>query len=259
VKRYHCAICNKKRNESELIKISSDFGKKEIWSCRVHTSNYKDVVSIRTPNKKPVFLELFSGSKHISNHAERLGFEVFNIDFERTYSPWLCSDILKVKESQLPQNVQVVWASIPCTVYSVLSLANHWDKLSIGHRNYFYVPKTNEAINALKILNKTLKIIASLNPVYYFIENPRGALRHFPQMKLIPYRRSVAYSDFGMDYYKPTDIFTNCKSFQPQKLRSCVGLKFSRTVKDLSSAYERSKVPGLLIEELFNSFKHQFL
>ena len=158
----------------------------------------------------------------------------------------------------LPQKVNVVWCSVPCSVYSILSIATHWEKICIGHRNYHYIPKTKEAIEAMRILNKTIRIIAKLNPQYYFIENPRGALRHFPQMKLVPYRHTVSYADYGFNYYKPTDIFTNCETFKPIPITGCMGKTFESSVRDLPGPYERSLIPPALIEEVFNSIKNQF-
>jgi hypothetical protein len=257
-KRYTCKFCGRKRNQTELTKIQSDIFKKEVWICREHASKISDVTSIRETQKKPVFLEIFSGSKHISEYAESLGFEVHNIDFEKKYNPTICGDITKIKLGDLPPVVNVAWCSVPCYVYSVMSLAKHWEKISIGHRNYYYIPKSSDAIQALRILNKTLRIIAQLNPQYYFIENPRGALRHMPQMKLVPYRHTVSYADYGFDYYKPTDIWTNCESFKPKPITGCVGRKFSSSIVDLPGSYERSLIPPGLIEEVFNSFKNKF-
>ena len=143
----------------------------------------------------------------------------------------------------------MIWASIPCTVYSILNLHRHWKKICIGYRRYYYVPKTPEALEALRILTATIRLIKKLKPLYYFIENPRGALRHMPHMAFVPYRRLVHYSDYGFDYPKPTDIFTNCPHFTPiqptnKKLNGHAG------VMTLPSAYERSLVPQGLIEYL---------
>jgi hypothetical protein len=254
-----CTYCKKKRNISELINVEDKFFNKKSWICKNHTSILKDIGSIRTNNQKPLFVEFFSGSKHISNYAESLGFEVISVDNVEKFNPTFCVDIQKFKSSMIPRRVSVIWASIPCTTYSIMNISNMWNKISIGYRNYYYIPKNQKSIEALRILNKTLRLIAELNPVYYFIENPRGALRHFPQMKLIPYRKTVAYSDYGMDYYKPTDIFTNCVDFKPIEIKSCVGMEFENSVKNLKNAYERSLIPDLLIKEIFESFKDKFI
>jgi site-specific DNA-cytosine methylase len=256
--RYTCTFCGKKRSVEKLVQIKSDISKKKTWICINEASNFTDIHTIRVNTEKPVFVELFSGSKHISNAAALRGFETISVDCVPKFKPTICKDIQNLKRGDLPGNVHVLWASVPCTTYSVLSLAHHWQTHSIGYRNYYYTPKTPEAVETLRILNKTCKLIAQINPIYYFIENPRGALRHMPQMRLIPYRRTVSYADYGFDYYKPTDIFTNCKDFKPKQITGCVGRTFDNSIKDMNGAYERSLVPGLLIDEIFNSFSGKF-
>lgn len=257
--RKTCTYCKKKRNIEFLVKTTDKIHNKSSWICKDHTSILTDVSTIRTSENKPVFIELFSGSQHISNYAQSVGFEAISIDNNPKLKPTICKDIQNVKRNSLPGTVAVVWASIPCTTFSIMAIANQWDKISIGYRNYYYIPKTKEAIEALRLVNKTLNLIAEINPIYYFIENPRGALRHFPQLKLIPYRHTVSYSDYGFDYYKPTDIFTNNKEFNPKPIKTCVGIEFEKQVKNLNNAYERSLVPQKLIEEIFDSFLNKLI
>lgn len=205
-----------------------------------------DVFSQRTSEEKPVFVELFSGSGHIAAAASMRGFDTVTIDIEPRFNPDICIDITNLRRSQLPGKVDVIWASVPCTVYSILNLANHWEKICIGYRRYYYVPKTPEALGALRVLSATIRLIKKLRPIYYFIENPRGALRHMPQMAFVPHRRSVHYSDYGFDYPKPTDIFTNCPHFTPIEPKG-KALSSGGTVAALSDAYQRSLVPPDLI------------
>jgi len=236
-----------------MLHIEYKLLRKSGWICREHASTSADIAHIRTSNEKPVFVELFSGSGHVSEVAATCGYETVTIDVEEKYNPDIRIDIANLRASQLPGTVDVLWASIPCTVYSILNIPNQWDKISIGWRQYYYVPKTKKAIEALRILTKTILLIKKLNPIYYFIENPRGALRHMPHMKFIPYRKTVSYADYGFDYYKPTDIFTNCQYFQPIEIRGAVGQKFDTDIQSLSSAYERSLIPPELIRYLFDS------
>ena len=170
----------------------------------------------------------------------------------------MLADIQDLKVNYIPGSADafIVWASIPCTYYSILNLENHWEKLTYASRKYYYIPKTQEARSAIRLLEKTLYIIRKINPVYFFIENPRGALRHMPQMAAIPFLHTVSYNDYGLDIYKPTDIFTNCPFLQLCELKTSVGRKFPGSVLDLASSYERSKVPGQLIESILNQIKH---
>lgn len=253
MKRYYCSICGAKRIESKMTQITSKLSNKSQRVCITHVSKLKDIIDIRDTKEKPVFVEMFSGSGHISEIARSEGYQSITIDFESKFNPDICIDIQNLRRSFLPRSVDIVWASIPCTVYSILSLAHHWDKISIGYRQYYYIPKTKEAIGALRILNKTINLIKQMNPIYYFLENPRGALRHLSHMRFIPFRRTVSYSDYGFNVYKPTDIFTNCPYFKPKEITSAVGKEFKEQIIEIKNSYQRSLVPPDLIKELFKS------
>ena len=253
MKRHYCTFCGSKKIESKMLNIQYQLLQKSGWICREHASTSADIEHIRTSNEQPVFVELFSGSGHISEVAATCGYKTVTIDIEGKFNPDIRIDIANLRATQLPNTVDVVWASLPCTVYSILNIPNQWDKISLGWRQYYYIPKTKKAIAALRILTKTILLIKQLNPIFYFIENPRGALRHMPQMKFVPYRRTVSYADYGFKVYKPTDIFTNCQHFQPTEIRGAVGQTFEQQVQDLSGNYERSLVPPDLIRYLFQS------
>ena len=70
----------------------------------------------------------------------------------------------------------MIWASPPCTYFSVASIGKHW--------NENHTPKTKEAAIGVKIVSKTLEIIndfIAINPdLIFYIENPRGKLRSLP-------------------------------------------------------------------------------
>lgn len=246
-KRHYCKFCKRKRNEPMMVEVYYKLLKKSHWVCKEHVSTLADIVEINSTGTQPVLVELFSGSGHISEIARSRGFQTITIDNQKKFNADICIDILNLRRSHLPGNVDVIWASIPCTTYSTLSLAHHWDKINIGYRKYYYVPKTKQAIEALKILSATIDLIKKINPIYFFIENPRGALRHFPHLSFVPIRKTVSYADYGFDYYKPTDIWTNCKSFRPIHITSSIGKEFDSNLMDLPNAYERSLVPSQLI------------
>lgn len=251
MKRHYCTYCKAKRNESFMTEVYYKFLHKKAWVCSSHLSAEADVMQIIKSKNKGNFIEFFSGSKHISNCVKEYGYNAYTVDNNLQLCPDLCKDIRKVKLTELPGNVEIIWASIPCTVYSILNLSNHWEKIPVSWRNYYYVPKSKEAKEAIQILEKTLWLISRINPMYFFIENPRGALRHMPQLKSIPFRHTVSYSDYGFDYYKPTDIFTNMPNLKLKQISSSVGKTFPRSVATLKNNYERSKVPGALIHSIF--------
>jgi site-specific DNA-cytosine methylase len=150
------------------------------------------------------------------------------------------------------ENPNVIWASPPCTTFSVLTLRKHW--------------KDGECISSKGLIGcalacKAVEIIKELKPKYYFIENPRGMLRTQYFMHDIP-RYSVTYCQYGKNYQKPTDIWSNadlnlkycnpgdkCHVAQPRdKSKRIFG-----GVQDLKDAYERGIIPELLCEEIYKS------
>jgi site-specific DNA-cytosine methylase len=146
-------------------------------------------------------LEIFCGTKSFSKVAEQLGHEVVTIDIDPRFNPTICCDILFFDPLMLNGfKPDVIWASPPCTTFSVASIGKHWNKDG--------TPKTGEAYLGQQILQKTNNLIAELKPKYWFIENPRGMMRKFmPKLN----RKTVTYCQYGDTRMKPTDIWTNLK------------------------------------------------
>jgi|TARA_R110002020_G_scaffold172782_4_gene363257 hypothetical protein len=220
-------------------------------------------------------LELFAGSRSFSKVAEELGHETFTTDIKGFDKIDLVINILDLDFHLLSQElfkkgidkIDCVWASPPCTYFSVASIGHHWNK--------DHTPKTLEAIVGCQIVRKTLEIIDKLQPDYFFIENPRGKLRKLDFMKKLP-RTTVTYCQYGDKRLKPTDIWTNFLSsddlFGDNKLqgwtpkevcnyrqKNCTchhekAPRGSKTgVQGEKNNYERSKVPYELCKEILNS------
>lgn len=202
--------------------------------------------------EKLTAIDFFSGSKSVQEGFQVSGFECISVDINKRFKPDICIDICNLRRSQLPRSVDVIWMSPPCTTFSVLALGHHWHTTPIGYRNYFHSPKTTEALQALKVLRSALRLLVKINPKYYFIENPRGGMRHSGELVLVPFRSEIQYGNYGAEIAKPTDIFHNCPHWQPEKKPRCVGMK---GLKELPNAYERSKVPGLLVREIAEAAK----
>jgi len=156
-------------------------------------------------------LELFCGTKSISKAFKERGHEVFTLDNDDYHNPDLCKSILDFDVKDLPKdwrNPDIIWASPPCTTFSVMSFYNYWD---------FPYPKNSKASINLGFVLKTLEIIKELKPKYWFIENPRGLLRKFKFMEKL-HRKTVTYCQYGTDYMKPTDIWTNATHWVPKPM-----------------------------------------
>ena len=203
-------------------------------------------------------LELFAGSRSFSKVAEELGYDTFSVDIKEFDNIDYVVDILNFDLNKITFKPDVIWASPPCTYFSVASIGHHWNKDN--------TPKTKEAILGCQIVIKTLEIINDLQPDYFFIENPRGKLRKLKFMNKLP-RTTVTYCQYGDKRMKPTDIWTNhlysplfSNGWNPKPIckngDSChvSAPRGSQTgTQGLKGNYERSKVPYELCKEILLS------
>ena len=201
-------------------------------------------------------LELFAGSRSVGKIAESLGMEVFSsdlIEFEGIHYP---ISILDFDVTKVPFRPDIIWASPPCTGFSVAAIGHHWS----GGKGA-YIPKTETAKLGIELVKKTLEIINHFQPTFWFMENPRGVLRKLDVVKGLN-KQSVTYCQYGDERMKPTDIWTNsvtwvpkpmCKNGDPCHVAAPRG---SRTgTQGRANAYERSKIPADLCLEILKSCK----
>tara|TARA_R110000851_G_scaffold258857_3_gene411325 strand:+ start:552 stop:1178 length:627 start_codon:yes stop_codon:yes gene_type:complete len=199
-------------------------------------------------------LELFAGSRSFSKVAQKLGHQTYttdNQDFEQIDQ--VCDifnfDIDKMLEEY--GHPDIIWASPPCTAFSVASIGHHW--------NQDHTPKTEKAVLGVEIVQRTKEIIEKLNPQYYFVENPRGKLRKLPVVDSFPYQKTITYCSYGDMRMKPTDIWSNT-DFTTRPMcfngnKDCHHAPAPRGSKTgtqgLKGDYLRSQIPAALFEDLF--------
>lgn len=199
-------------------------------------------------------LELFAGSRSFSKVAQKLGHQTYttdNQDFEQIDQ--VCDifnfDIDKMLEEY--GHPDIIWASPPCTAFSVASIGHHW--------NQDHTPKTEKAVLGVEIVQRTKEIIEKLNPQYYFVENPRGKLRKLPVVDSFPYQKTITYCSYGDMRMKPTDIWSNTDfttrlmCFNGNKdCHHAPAPRGSKTgTQGLKGDYLRSQIPAALFEDLF--------
>ena len=158
-------------------------------------------------------LELFAGTRSVGKEAEKLGFKVFSVDIKPFEKINYVTNILNFEPEKVPFKPLVIWASPPCTTFSVMSLGRNWTKAG--------KPKNEKAALNAQFVVKTIEIIKFFKPKFWFIENPRGKLRklHYinPLGQFENYnRKTVTYCQYGWEIMKPTDIFNNCQAWQPK-------------------------------------------
>lgn len=204
-------------------------------------------------------VELFCGTKSASKIFAARGYKTFTVDNEPTFLPDLCGDILHVEASEIPQPIEILWASPPCQGFSVAQIGRNW-----YHNGE---PKTDRARHALMLVDRTIELIQELQPRYFFIENPVGKLRALPIIEKAKgsgelYRHTVTYCQYGDTRMKPTDIWTNapwwktkpvCKAGMPCHEAAPRG---SRTgTQGLKDATERGRIPAELFNELLDQYE----
>ena len=64
-------------------------------------------------------LELFSGIGSIGRAFRRCGWEVVSVDIDQLSEPTFCTDLLTFDYRYLGGSFDCVWASPPCTHYSI--------------------------------------------------------------------------------------------------------------------------------------------
>tara|TARA_R100001460_G_scaffold125_1_gene491 strand:+ start:5073 stop:5705 length:633 start_codon:yes stop_codon:yes gene_type:complete len=200
-------------------------------------------------------LELFAGSRSIGKEAEKQGFDVFSVDINNFKNINLVIDILDLEKKMIPFKPDIIWASPPCTYFSVASIGHHW--------NEDHTPKTKEAELGIKILNKTLSIFKWFPKAKFYMENPVGKMRR--KVKGID-RTTITYCSYGDKRMKPTDIWSNniydifnINGWKPRPIcyagnKHCHHEEAPRGSKTgtqgLKDNYERSKIPNQLCKEI---------
>ena len=211
-------------------------------------------------------LELFAGSRSIGNEAEKQGFDVFSIDWTSYEKIDLTIDIGELKKEHVPFVPDVVWASPDCTTYSIAACSTHRTKTK--------EPKSEYAIKCDKVNQHWIGLIKEWllvnSNLVFFIENPRGMMRHMDWMQEFK-RHTVWYCKYGDSRAKPTDIWTNSKTWTPRP--QCKNYKYdengniinrhchhesarrgARTgTQGKKGSYNRSKIPNQLCKEIIES------
>jgi|TARA_R100001460_G_scaffold13599_1_gene30607 site-specific DNA-cytosine methylase len=197
-------------------------------------------------------LELFAGSCSFSNVAKEYGYETFTTDLKQFGQIDYVVDILDFDIDSVPFWPDIIWASPPCTTFSVASCGHHWNAPDDqGNRE----PKTEAAKKGLLILEQTIWILNELQPKYFIIENPRGLMRKMGAVEYLN-RDTVTYCQYGENRMKPTDLWHNldwtprpmCKYGMPCHVAAPRGSQTG--TQGLKGNYERSKVPYELCKEI---------
>lgn len=129
-------------------------------------------------------LELFAGTRSIGKAFEAADHEVFSVDWDASFENIdLCADVMTVTAAFIIEKFglpDVVWASFDCTTFSIAAISHHRRKNpETGNLD----PVSDYAKQCDKIDQYVLAFIEELQqerekrglqPLLFFIENPRG-------------------------------------------------------------------------------------
>ena len=203
--------------------------------------------------------DFFAGTGSSTRAFEKAGDVVISFDNDQRFDVTETVDIAGLSAAELIDRYGLpdfVWASPPCTAFSVASIGHHW--YGPGE------PKTQAAQMAQDLVQHTRQLLEDLNPVFGFvIENPRGMLRKLPILDGLT-RYTVTYCQYGDDRMKPTDLWTNLTFWLPRPACKAGGgchvaaPRGSRTgTQGRKDAMTRSMVPFELGEEIRNAVVEQ--
>lgn len=216
--------------------------------------------------------EFYSGTKSFSTAAQKRGHETWTVDNNKKLHPDPVYDLSRpgpqFKAIILKDRTDALWASPPCTAFSVASISRHWTK----DRQ----PKSPGALLAIQLVKATTELIEHLlskNPrLVWFIENPHGMLRTqkwFDEWVVAHggKRHTITYCQYGDTRQKPTDIWTNSKAFNPKP--ACKtgspchaaaprGSKTPGSTQHLSGAKERGRIPEAFCTYVVECLEEEF-
>jgi hypothetical protein len=173
-------------------------------------------------------LDLFSGTGSATQAFKDKGHTVIRVELDPKFEAELTADVRDIDLSRVG-SFDYIWASPPCTSFSVGSFRHHWkattpcshcgntltrvsgekwegcDTPKPGQMSY--EPKSDTGRLGRDLLRKTLEIIQVAQPRWFAIENPRALMRKMPEVSHLT-RHTITHCQYGDPRrMKPTDLF----------------------------------------------------
>ena len=152
-------------------------------------------------------LELYAGSGNMAAAFRKAGYQTLTVDMHEQADVQV--DVRELTPEKIIELLggrpDVIWASPPCTAFSVAAISRNWDN---------GIAKSPKAHLGVELLAHTLRLIMQLKPAKWYIENPRGMMRKLPVMAYLP-RKTLTFCQYGDRAQKPTDVWTNVPLFCP--------------------------------------------
>lgn len=207
-----------------------------------------------------IIFDFFSGTGSSTQAFEDNGHTVYRFELDKDFEATEHTDIMLLSSEYLINTYgkpDFVWASPPCTSFSVASIGHHW--ISGGDNPQ---PRTEEARLSQELVSHTIKLIKELNPTKgWLIENPRGMLRKLSVVAGLP-RHTVTYCQYGDTRMKPTDLWGTvpnwkpkpaCKNGEPCHISAPRGARTG--TQGVKGAKDRSRIPYNLGKEILEAIQ----
>lgn len=206
-------------------------------------------------NNTLLIFDFFSGTGSSTQAFVDAGHTVITFELDKQFEATNNIDVFDLTAERLIQEYgqpHFIWASPPCTAFSVASIGHHWTGGKGAH-----IPKTELAVKSQELVTHTRLLIEQLNPHFGFlIENPRGLLRKLKPVEGLQ-RHTITYCQYGDTRMKPTDLWGTLPTWEPRE--PCKNgdrchepaPRGARTgTQGLKGAKNRSRVPYELSNEL---------
>lgn len=162
-----------------------------------------------------IVFDFFAGTGSATKAFEDAGHKVIKIELD-DYFEADERDMLQMTAEYLIGKYghpDFIWASPPCTTFSVASLRHYW-----VNENGVAKPKNQKTLDGIKLVEHTVSLIEQIKPkLGWIMENPRGMLRKQDVVQHLE-RRTITYCQYGAPNQKPTDLWGNVPNWVPRAM-----------------------------------------
>jgi site-specific DNA-cytosine methylase len=151
-----------------------------------------------------LIFDFFAGTGSATKAFEDRGHTVIKVELSERYKANE-RDVLAINAAEMVDKYghpDFIWASPPCTTFSVASCPIYWHYV-----DGVLTPKDDRVYHGIAMVKKAISLIDEIKPkLGWIIENPRGMLRKQDFMEPLP-RRTITYCQYGDFRMKPTDLW----------------------------------------------------